>query len=175
MLPGQGAQAWAQALTLLLQRPLALGLDVLQRGCQVAGQAARAVLWVQGALGARGRMRMPCLTHPRPLACPAHKAMTMVWGRADPLAEVARGEQGLRSHRLPESPRAAPKATGQTTCCEEGKTEPVLPVSPTRQPPASTFGEELRPSVATLSWEDDGAPTLAHGSELLLSLSSLAR
>lgn len=40
-----------EELTLLLQGQLALGLDVLQRGRQVAWQAARVALGVRGALG----------------------------------------------------------------------------------------------------------------------------
>lgn len=40
----RGWEGWPTALTLLLQGQLALGLDVLQSGCQGAGEAARAIL-----------------------------------------------------------------------------------------------------------------------------------
>ena len=51
--PGAASGLARRPLTLLLQGQLALGLDVLQGGCQVAREAAGAVLGEQSAL--RGR------------------------------------------------------------------------------------------------------------------------
>lgn len=45
-----------QPLTLLLQGPLALGLNVLQRGCQVARKAASAILGEQSTLKGDGTL-----------------------------------------------------------------------------------------------------------------------
>lgn len=51
--PGIASGLVRRPLTLLLQGQLALGLDVLQCGCQVARKAAGAVLGEQSALWRR--------------------------------------------------------------------------------------------------------------------------
>lgn len=130
-------------LTLLLQGQLALGLDVLQRGGQVAGQAAGAVLGEDRAL---------------------------------------RRETDTGTRRRGPSPRLwcglglSPVQPSPSPCHHD-------PLPLTQPPCPQTFGEGLRPKVATLSWEeeeedpeDEGrGPLRARGKGLVASASILER
>lgn len=117
--PRRAGELAGQPLTLLLQGQLALGLNVLQCGCQVARKAACAIVGEQHTLlGGAGVWNVE--TDPSPLA-PRLSWMAL----ASP----------LRGSLLPPTATTLPHA--QPTHCPQ------------------TFGEGLRPKVATLSWEEE--------------------
>lgn len=121
--PRRAGRLALQPLTLLLQGQLALGLNVLQRGCQVARKAACTILGEQSTLWREMehwdlRLRRP---HPQDI-------QGWLW-------------------RLPSSQSRLPSSLHHPT------TTTLLHKQPIRCP--QTFGEGLRPKVATLSWEEE--------------------
>ena len=153
--PGTASGLARRPLTLLLQGQLALGLDVLQCGCQVARKAAGAVLGEQSALrgggggagrgnGALGPEAQKTPTHPQGFVDSC--GPSLVWPSPNP------------------SPNHHHHHTQPTHCSQ-------------------TLGEGLRPKVATLSWEEEedepeeegSGPLRVRGRGLVASLSILER